>query len=454
MKENGNHQPNSLLTKTSLAQSMTRGHPLYSAHRSVYCNKDPRRASNLYFIPPHRNSNGAFKNSIQTVLQKYHQSRMEKLLYKMYTDTKYRVAHPHVTFSPSSGDSFTRFLGSLLPVWYQNYARDHGIFRSISDYGVTFSVPSLAVFNPKATINFFNLTKMKHTIYYGDHPSQHVDLFYPETEYRGMVFFVHGGAWGSGMPWMYRLCATPFLEEGLVVAIVGYRTYPDGSVRDQVDDLELAYQYLKMKFPHITAVASELEQHTNASYIGAVLVGHSSGAHIALLWIVEQIEKRIQNEAFQITKFFDHFIGLSGVYNISHHFDYEAGRGVEELSPLKPACGSTREHFLFYSPAVRLQKILSDSSFSKNISIYDFMPRILFVHGIDDTTVPFTSTADAGRILRSCGVGICDEYYVPECGHSDVVTQLMLGGYTQIAIKIWLHGRKLNHINLTLRSNL
>lgn len=40
---------------------------------------------------------------------------------------------------------------------------------------------------------------------------------------RGTVFFVHGGAWGSGMPWMYRLVAPTFLRLNFAVVIVGYR---------------------------------------------------------------------------------------------------------------------------------------------------------------------------------------------------------------------------------------
>ncbi len=31
----------------------------------------------------------------------------------------------------------------------------------------------------------------------------------------------HGGAWGSGSPWIYRLVASPFLEKNMVVAVVG-----------------------------------------------------------------------------------------------------------------------------------------------------------------------------------------------------------------------------------------
>ena len=85
---------------------------------------------------------------------------------------------------------------------------------------------------------------------------QYVDLYLPtpplslsspdddgRTPVRGAVFFVHGGAWGSGMPWMYRLVAPTFLRLDLAVIVVGYRTYPDAStINEQVRDVVTAWE--------------------------------------------------------------------------------------------------------------------------------------------------------------------------------------------------------------------
>lgn len=54
--------------------------------------------------------------------------------------------------------------------------------------------------------------------------------------------------------------------------------------------------------------------------------------------------------------------------------------------------------------------------------------RILLLHGIEDSTVPFTATSDAAFTLRTCGLVNCDEVYIEKCGHQDVVMQFMLGG--------------------------
>ena len=55
---------------------------------------------------------------------------------------------------------------------------------------------------------------------------------------------------------------------------------------------------------------------------------------------------------------FDTFVGLSGVYSINNHFDYEAARGVEELSLMKPACRYFRKSFLHHDPSLCLRNLL------------------------------------------------------------------------------------------------
>lgn len=245
---------------------------------------------------------------------------------------------------------------------------------------------------------------------------------------------------------MYTLVSQPFLEQGCAVAIVGYRTYPDGRVAQQVEDCNLAAAKLAKDFPHLC-------QHVT-------LMGHSSGAHIAFLMLVDQVrsgmdepiqEKRHQSVTYDMTPQarttklpfqIDSFVGLSGPYDISHHFDYEAARGVEELSPMKPVCGNTRQAFRWNSPALRLVDALAELEYHEcdNPRLDEIMPHILLVHGIEDETVPFTSTGEAARILRACGITKCQEMYVAETAHQDTCMQIMLGGRTRKAIIDWMKG--------------
>jgi len=164
---------------------------------------------------------------------------------------------------------------------------------------------------------------------------------------------------------------------------------------------------------------------------------HSSGAHVVLWWMVEraiQQQPLLQSSLSSSSSLlFDSLVGLSGVYNISYHFQYEAVRGVEEMSPMKPVCGFTESSFLENSPALRLRAALASHAHRMCLP-----PRILLVHGMEDATVPFTTTADAARVLRSCGVTQTQELYLAKTGHLDVVLQLMLGGKAQRAVMDWL----------------
>lgn len=244
---------------------------------------------------------------------------------------------------------------------------------------------------------------------------------------------------------MYRLVALPFLELGMTVAIVGYRTYPDADVTGQVKDLCQALSRLLEKFPCLFSSPQDGE---TCDFLGTVLIGHSSGAHLSLLMMVEFIQRQLSNSSSHGTLpsvFFDSVIGLSGPYNISQHFDFEAHRGVEELSPMKPACGHTREEFKYHSPTFRLVQLCNtaESSLLQPYNEYKhFMPSILLVHGMRDSTVPFTSTSDAAALIKSCGTQRCDEIYIGAAGHQDTVLHLMLGGSTKTAVVKWIQLQK------------
>lgn len=359
--------------------------------------------------------------------------------------------HPHLSTGPELGDQITRYLGVLLPVHWHNACRDSGSFRYILDSIVTSTAPTMAITAPSVAYQFLQLTASSQRIRYGSHPRQYLDLYLPNqqqqqqqqsTDPTRLIFFVHGGAWGSGLPWFYRLTALPFLQQGWAVAVIGYKTYPDGcTADDQVADCSQAASCLADKFP-------ELCQRVTA-------MGHSSGAHIAMLMLVDRAKRNMLRAQEQVAgasrgstaskpstsqdpMTIDSFVGLSGPYDISHHFDYEAARGVEELSPMKAVCGFTRQAFRHNSPALRLEDSLIAINECQIRSLDNFLPQMVLVHGIEDDTVPFTSTGEAARVLRTCGVTKCQEIYVAATGHSDTVMQVMLGGRTREAVVDWI----------------
>jgi len=263
----------------------------------------------------------------------------------------------------------------------------------------------------------------------------------PAVATRGVVVFVHGGAWGSGKPWMYRLASIPFLEMGLAVAIVGYRTYPDADVDGQVEDVERAMEDLARRRP-------DLLQNNRGGGISA-LVGHSTGAHISFLTVLKRSKAHMEAEKQGKESkdvFINSFIGLSGVYNIQNHFEFESGRGVEEMSPLKPVCGFSVENFIENSACFRLEQCLLDQEreecdVAEEVELVDHLPQMLFVHGVLDDTVPYTSTqkiVDAILSIESSDVEEkCHEILLEDVGHSDTVMHLMFGGKTRDSLVDW-----------------
>jgi len=432
----------SLLTKKSFQLSLSppRCAPFDTAHRSVMTFRNP--ASMPYIGDHHLDQAHSDYN--------LHSGIRERLMHLVYNADLHDIPHPHLAVD--SPDGTTRFLGSVLPLEWQNKLRDSGGFRRICDELVqNFAIPLGAITKPRAARTFLQLTHQVKKMRYGQHPSQFIDLLFPEgvaeDDLAGMLIFVHGGAWGSGKTWFYRLTAAPFLKQNVAVAIVGYRVYPEGDVNVQVRDTELAYQKLSKEYPRLCGPSRTPRP------IGLILMGHSSGAHVTLLFLIERIKRTIMmlehagertaeqhlNGSTPAVKLVDHFVGLSGPYDISHHFDYEAARGVEELSPLKAACGHTREQFRLNSPAWRLKDFLPSIPPGRHELLPDtYFPRTLLVHGIEDDVVPFTSTSEAARILRSCGITSIEEHYATKIGHQDVIVEFMLGGKVPIAVMEWL----------------
>lgn len=429
----------SLLTEKSLQLSLSppRCAPFGTAHRSVMTCRNP--TSQPYIDYHHLDEAHSDYN--------LHSGIRERLMHLIYNADLHDLPHPHLAVD--SPDAVTRFLGSVLPLEWQNSLRDNGGFRRIADELMQNIIPSVAIMNPSAARTFLRLTHRVQKMTYGPHPSQFIDLLFPEdvaeADLAGMLIFVHGGAWGSGKAWFYRLVPEPFLKHKVAVAIVSYRVYPEGDINVQVRDTDLAYQKLSEEYPRLCGPSRTPRP------IGLVVSGHSSGAHVALLFIIELVKRciHIREDTGESTregqqnastvKPVDQFVGLSGPYDVSHHFDYEAARGVEELSPLKPACGYTRGQFRLNSPAWRLKDFMSSiPPFRRDLLPEVYFPRTLLVHGIEDDVVPFTSTSECARVLRSCGIMALEEYYVPKTGHKGVVIQFMLGGQVPITTMEWL----------------
>jgi acetyl esterase/lipase len=416
-------RPEDLLTPLAYNLSLAppRAPPLDSAHRALLVGQDPSKKGHHL-----KNSHSHATHAISHYSVKMEKGQLEqhgwiwKLLHRAHvrrSEHSKHGQHPHLE-AKIGRDAATRWLGSSLSIPTFNNLRDAGSFRAICDTLVLAGVPVMALASPRSAMQFLSLTNKVQHIEYGSHKMQFIDLYQCENpSNKEVLVFVHGGAWGSGLPWFYRLIASAFIKT-TNVAIVGYRTYPDASVEGQVEDLNEVLLKLQQIYPN-----------TQFS-----LMGHSSGAHIGLVHAVQQAKKLLQNKSSGPPPYHT-FIGISGCYDIHHHYDYEAARGVEELSPMKAANGYSVKAFRDNSPAHQVQDLLLETE----EPLQEVMPKhMLLLHGMEDSTVPFTSTSELGRRLKACGLSNVQEIYLAKTGHQETIMQVMTGGLTRDKIVEWM----------------
>ncbi|CAM9171716.1 unnamed protein product [Chrysoparadoxa australica] len=338
---------------------------------------------------------------------------------------------------PRGGTGLTKALHWVLPQHWQRAWRDNGVFRSIADGVAVAMGATMCIANPKLALRFAKLKQFRSIHPYGPYPSQVVEIVAHSSSCpRGvgrrkssvtgadkmlygipagstgqalsdkLFVFVHGGAWGSGIPLFYVLLAESLIEAGFAVLLLGYRVYPDGDTTDQVHDVERGLRWI----------------HTNRRRVGlkadgrVYLAGHSSGAHISALYLLGRAAKP-QRHRFDPKV--SGFIGLSGVYDIRKHYIYESRRGVHEISPMKASNGGVYRQLLEYSPSEVLH-----SRFNRHTASH--LPPSLIIHGTRDETVPVSSSVEFAAELASLGVPVVVRF-LPEKNHFDTVGQLMLG---------------------------
>ncbi|KAG7344344.1 alpha/beta fold family hydrolase [Nitzschia inconspicua] len=306
-------------------------------------------------------------------------------------------------------NSATRMIAA--PKFYQDYPECFPDFLRISGSEYSWLVRILR-FLQIISDDQLEVTFTKES--YGPHPMQVAEVLvntptkdaYNNSTSQRIFFFFHGGAWGSGFPTMYRLISVPFLQRGYRVVILGYRTYPDGKVDDQVDDLARAVNYFVQKYGGIGGINPPV-----------VLMGHSSGAHISLLAALKGRIPAVQA-----------IIALSGVYDCAAQVDHEQTLEVDQLSPLSPVTGMTRNNMNKYSPAYIISQ--EDSA----------IPPILLLHGQEDTVVLPSSSSSFYQKLqhKSASPRKDDLMLLSGSDHKDPVVHTLVGGPAQSIIFEWL----------------
>lgn len=339
----------------------------------------------------------------------------------------------------SKDDSTFLWLRQNLPVQVQYLMRDSGIVRAIMDGSVALGIPYIMQQYPSALSDFLRLSgwcKLAtllerfeiiapgqqedceqvtfERISYGNSSQNVIDVMTPaENSYNDLplVVFVHGGAFGSGFPAMYRLVARPFLSNRCTVAIVGYRTYPNGLATAQMEDVQSAVSHLQKKFSDTKDIT---------------LIGHSTGAYLLAALTLSGNLAGHDN--------ISRIIALAGLYDIPRHYQFEKGRGVERVSPLSAACGGSYQQWKLQSPLRMLPTMRRRSR-----DDIDPTPKLFVFHGRKDTTVPPDSSIQFAKAWNATMHQGCELALLDGVGHADCIIDLMFDGPTREIVMNWVN---------------
>ena len=283
-------------------------------------------------------------------------------------------------------------------------------FRPLADDLVA---PLLALqfvlFRPRTLVQFLRLgwpRLLTYAVKKKSNRKERVHIFDAAADFSAdrdsVCLFVHGGAWGSGMPWLYYLTAVGAARQCKCskVMVLEYPTYPDATILQQADCIIRALE--------------AIHGGDNPPLRRIFLVGHSSGANICALALLE-LGKRGAREINLITG----FVALAGVFDVVDHFKFESRRGVAQFSPMAAAAGGA-ENYWECSPTLLVKQWSAQS----DRPLASFMPRTLVFHGKRDVVVPLTSSQLFVQSLRERGVARVTEVYADQHDHTDAIYAL------------------------------
>jgi arylformamidase len=112
---------------------------------------------------------------------------------------------------------------------------------------------------------------------YGSGPRETLDLFVPAGRARGTLVFVHGGYWRALDKADHSFVATPFVAQGLAVAVINYDLCPAVTIATIVAECRRAVAW----------IGREGARH-GANPDSVVVSGHSAGGHLAAMLLATE----------------------------------------------------------------------------------------------------------------------------------------------------------------------
>jgi acetyl esterase/lipase len=225
---------------------------------------------------------------------------------------------------------------------------------------------------------------------YGSHERQVIDISIPDTETpEGVILFIHGGIWMYGGKENVPVFLDRFRDR-FVVASMNHR-YIDEAVHitDLEEDVAAAAAFLK-------AFCQENKRETGK----LILMGHSSGAHLAMLYAYKQYAASPIPIAFCVDMAGPADLGDVGfLYNFKKlGWEKMFYQLAEKTSGHQIVDGDITEEGYSKTGQAMLAAISPLSFAGPEI------PPSIIVHDVADTIVPYANSAALNSVLNVYGV--------------------------------------------------
>lgn len=211
---------------------------------------------------------------------------------------------------------------------------------------------------------------------YGSLPAQRLDVIAPNAPGpHPVLVFIHGGGWHSGRPEDYHFIGRTFARAGYIVVLPGYRLGPEGIYPHMLEDGAAAVAWTAQNIPRFGGDPDQV-----------VLMGHSAGAHTAVML---GLERQWLGRQGLPEGFIKGVVGLSGPYDF-HPFTSDSARNafghVEDpklTQPITFARGDAPPMLLLTGDADTTVKPRNSKVMAKALTDKGGRARLVILPGVD-----------------------------------------------------------------------
>ncbi|MDR1248756.1 MAG: alpha/beta hydrolase, partial [Treponema sp.] len=229
---------------------------------------------------------------------------------------------------------------------------------------------------------------------YGPHERNLVDISIPDAPAQGVILFIHGGSWVWGSK-EHRPVFLDYFRDRFIVAAMNHRYIDETThVPDLEEDVAAAVAYI-----------GDFARRHHGEPGKLIIMGHSSGAHLALLYAYKHSETSPIPLAFCVDMAGPADMGdIAFLYNFKkigwEKFFYSL---AEKTAGYHIQNGDITDEG--YSEAGKaVLEAISPIAFAGAHS-----PPTILVHDVADELVPYANSAALNRVLALYGV---DHYFM------------------------------------------